>query len=284
MRACLALGLLVWSSIASAADPWPRSPTLSDYADGTQGPYAPRGGTTVDSTRCAGGDSGTELVIEQTRATMPQHDVDLGRTKITLRKDGKSLVEATVSELWECLTYLPSTHRFVLTSTNEHGVKVTLRALVYLDVAQATFVDSVFDSLQFEASSSLLGPDGHYLALIGVRSKNQKERAALFALDLLHDKLALLGPAPAPPPFSKEELETVRMNAMHAMSKEAQESGDYVEMSYGWDAPERMYTEPDQKLFHFADPSTLEVSYGNDTYAKRSAKRRVRRFDLAAKR
>jgi hypothetical protein len=259
--------MLAWSGAARAAEHGPKSPTIADYASATTAPYAPEGGTKLEIKRCGDGHD-SELEIEQTRALMPQHDVDLGRTKITLRHGKKIVAEARVSELWECLVYLPSTHRFVITSTNEHGTKVSLRALVFLDARDGSFADSVFDALEFEASSGKLGPDSRYLALIGVRSKNLSERSALFVLDLEADKLTKLGAAPAPPPFNDEERQWAR------------EHSDAVYFMYGWDAPERSYVELPPEILRFTDATTLLVSYGKDSYRQRSTQRHIRRFAL----
>jgi hypothetical protein len=240
------------------------STTIRDYADGIDRPYAPMGGTQVGTTRCSGPD--TTLVIEETRARMPQHDVDLGRTRFELHDaQNKILASQRVAELWDCLEYLPSTRRYVLTSTNEHGTRVSLRALVYLDARDGRFHDSAFEQTDFEAMSSKLGPDGRWLALVGARTKNQNEKTALFALDLEHDRLIRLGPAPAPPPMSQDAL---------SFSKDA------VDMSWAWGAPERSYEELAPDILRFVDAHALEVSYGADTAHRRVKQRRVKRYPL----
>ena len=146
--------LLLSAALPASAERWPQSPTITAYSEGAAAPYDPSGGVWTETARCGEG-AATYLECRTTRAKTPQHDVDLGKTTLILRsRDGRELLTETVTELWECLSFDARTHRYVLVSKNEHGTKVTLRALVYLDEEKRTFSDSVFDAESFEAAAA----------------------------------------------------------------------------------------------------------------------------------
>ncbi len=240
------------------------SPTINGYAEGAAGRYAPSGGTTVVTESAVG--QTTELDLEQTRAKIPQHDVDLGRTEIILRDaHGAELLRTRVAELWERLTFNPRTHRHVVVSKNEHGVKITLRALVYVDEDKKDFVESVFDQKQFEAEVALLGPDGRYLALIGAPTA-ESQKASLYVLDLDRDALWRLDDPPAPPPLPAKIL----------ADKEEAENG------YAWEAPERHFGPIEPEIMSFVDAHTLRASYGKDDPRHRAKTRHEKRWDLSS--
>ncbi|MEW6515386.1 MAG: hypothetical protein AB1439_00590 [candidate division FCPU426 bacterium] len=246
----------------SSARDWPESRTATIYSQGARIPYLPSGGTESKPSTCQG--ASTQLRITQVLAKMPRHDVDLGRTTLTLLSlDGKKeLLKETFTEVWECLGYNPTAKRYVLITKNEHGTKVTLRGLVYLEENPARFKDSVFGEKQFEAAASLPGPDGNYLALIG--APEGEDTYKLYVLNLVADKLQLLGDAPGPPPLTKEDLEWP----------------EALDMMAAWEAPERHYTELEPGIWSFTNPSTLQVSYGKDTYKARNKKRSIKTWDL----
>ena len=236
------------------------------YASGTKVPYLAFGGVKVERSTVDG--ATTTLEVEQTIARVPRHDVDLGRTRLLLRNRATKAVlfDETFNELWECLGYNPRTRRYLIISKNEHGVKVTLRGLVYVDENKAAFIDSVFGKDQFHAVSSLYEPTGGILALIGWKDTETGRNAPvrLYAFDTTTDVLVELGPPPAPPPLTAEDLK-------YPMARE---------MLGPWIAPERHYTELDPTIWRFTSPTTLEVSYGRDTFRKRSPRRTIKRFDL----
>jgi hypothetical protein len=260
--AALALLLAAGASPASAAN-WPQSPTITAYSSGALAPYLPRGGVVASAARCGSGAS-TYLECETTRARTPQHDVDLGRTTLILRsRDGRELLRETVAEIWECLGFDARTRRYVLVSKNEHGTKVTLRALVYLDEDQKTFQDSAFDREEFEAVAALPGPEVRFLALIGAPSASDKPYE-LYALDLDRDALRRLGPPPAPPPLPVEDLS----------------GGDSTAELWPWESPDRWFTELEAGVWSFVDARTLRVSYGQDTRERRAKKRKPKTWKL----
>jgi hypothetical protein len=258
----LTLCLAIPASVNARA--WPESRTATVYSEGNRLPYLPMGGTIVNRNSCSG--EYTILESVQTLAKIPRHDVDMGRTRLVLRtKDGKILLDETLNEVWECLGYNPRTRRYLVTSTNEHGVKVTLRGLVYIDETSAVFKESMFGKRQFHAVSSLYKSDSGYLALIGWgQGEGEEEDVQLYALDTNTDQLKVLGTAPAPPPLSPEERK----------SREARL------MLWPWNAPERHYTKLDESIWSFTDSGTLRVSYGPDTIRKRSKQRTEKRWDL----
>lgn len=256
---------------------WSESKTASAYAEGAQRPYLPRGGTSVEHLTCEG--STTVLELVHTKATIPQHDVDLGRTRIILHAKadgvpsrdggmagGKVILDETLAEVWECLGFNPRTRRYVLTSTSELGVKVTLRGLVYLDENAVTFKDSVFGRRQVRAVSSLYQPTSGYLALVATaEGEHKRDTVRLYVLDTETDQLKALGNPPAPPPLDAQ-LRNDRQAIM---------------MMWPWDSPECHYTEMDATIWSFVDASTLRVSYGRDTVKARAKRRTEKRWDLA---
>jgi hypothetical protein len=172
------------------------------------------------------------------------------------------LLKEMLKEIWECIGFSVQTRKYLIISKNEHGVKVTLRGLVYLDEAKAVFQDSIFGRLHFEATASLYSPDGTYLALIGV--PEGKDIYRLYVLNTISDELREIGEPPAPPPLTAEELDN--QDAKHMMGP--------------WEAPERHYTEMEQGIWEFTDPHTLRVSYGKDSLKRRSKKRTIKEWDL----
>lgn len=246
----------------SWAEVWPESPTATHYSEAAKKPYTPGGGTEEAKAACKGG--ATQLQISQVRAKLPKHDMDLGQTTLTLLGgDGqKQLLQDKFAELWDCLGYNAKAKRYVLVSKNEHGVKVTLRGLVYLEENPPRFRESNFGFRQFEAAASLLSPDGTYLALIGAPAGKDEYR--LYVLNLVTDQLLTLGQAPAPPPLTKEELA----------------SPEAADMMGAWEAPERHYAELEKEIWSFDSPGMLKVSYGKDTLQARGAKRTTVTYDL----
>lgn len=257
---------------------WSESQTATAYAEGAQRPYLPRGGTRVEHLTCEGSTTVLELVY--TKATIPQHDVDLGRTRILLHAKvdgapsrdggfagGKVLLDETFAEVWECLGFNPRTRRYVLTSISELGVKVTLRGLVYLDENAVTFKESVFGRRQVRAVSSLYQPTSGYLALVAA-AEGKRERddtVKLYVLDTESDQLKVLGNPPAPPPLDAR----------------LRNDRDAIMMMWPWDSPECHYTEMDATIWSFVDAATLRVSYGRDTAKVRAKRRTSKQWDLA---
>jgi hypothetical protein len=241
---------------------WPESQMATVYSRGTLMPYLPIGGTELRKTTCKG--LSTILEIRQTVAKFPRHDVDMGRTELITYSlaDRKVLLKETLKEIWECIGFNTQTQKYLIISKNEHGVKVTLRGLVYLDEAKAAFQDSIFGRLHFEATASLYGPDGKYLALIG--APEGKEIYRLYVLNTISDELREIGEPPAPPPLTPTDLD----------------NQDAVQMMGPWEAPERHYTELEQGIWEFTDPHTLRVSYGKDSLKRRSKERIIKEWDL----
>jgi hypothetical protein len=260
----------------AVARPWSESQTATVYSEAAKRPYHPRGGTRVERSICEG--STTVLEVVRTEAKIPQHDVDLGRTRLILRakeamsttrdggaQTGKVLLDETLTELWECLAYNPRARRYALTSVNEHGVKVTLRGFVYLDEKAVAFKESVFGRRGLHAVSSLYQAASGFLALVAVAEDEGTEASfKLYVLDTDSDQLKPLGEPPAPPPLSPE----------------LRKDREAVMMMWPWDEPECHYTQLDDAIWSFAGPTTLRVSYGRDTAKARAKRRTEKRWDL----
>jgi hypothetical protein len=259
----LAVGL---DTTSANARPWPESNMATAYAARATSPYVPSGGVKVERATVEG--SVTTLELEQTAANHPRHDVDMGRTRVVLRNRETQaiLIDETLTELWECLGFNPRTGRYLIVSKNESGVKVTLRGLLYVDEPKAAFIDSIFGNDHFHAVASLYESGSGVLALIGWKDTGAGRHAQvrLYALHTSIDVLVELGPPPAPPPLSSEELRLPMAS----------------DMVWPWHAPERHYTELGPGIWRFANPTRLDVSYGPDTVRKRSPRRWIKRFDL----
>jgi len=261
----------------ASARSWPESKTATTYAEGARLPYLPRGGTRVERSTCEG--STTVLEVVRTVAKIPQHDVALGRTRLILRAKaaspstsrdatvpaGEVLLVETLTEVWECLAYNRRTRRYVITSVNEHGVKQSMRGLVYIDETAATFEESVFGRRGLHAVSSVYQPASGFLALIAtVEDEGEDGAFELYVLDTDTDRLKALGEPPAPPPLER------------ALRKDRQA----IMMMWPWEAPESHYTPLDAAIWGFADATTLRVSYGRDTAKARAKRRKEQRWDL----
>lgn len=227
-------------------------------------PFQPVGGTKLTEKTCLG--LSTALEIRQIMATIPRHDEDLGRTELIVRAldDRKVLMEETLREIWECLGFNVKTRKYLVVAKNEQGVKIAMRGLMYLDEAKASFQDSVFGKLHFEATASLYSPGGVYLALIG--APEGKDECRLYVLNTILDELREIGQPPAPPPLTAEELA----------------NRDAKRMTGPWEAPERHYTELEKGIWAFTAPHTLRVSYGKDTLRHRNKVRTIKEWDLRA--
>lgn len=259
--ALLAVILLLLPSQSMGRE-WPESEMATIYSRGTLTPYLPMGGTELRKITCKG--LSTILEIRQTVAKIPRHDVDMGRTELIIYSlaDLKVLLKETLKEIWECIGFNAQTRKYLIISKNEHGVKVTLRGLVYLDELKAAFQDSIFGKLHFEATASLYGPDGTYLALIG--APERKDTYRLYVLNTTSDDLREIGEPPAPPPLTAADLD----------------NQDAEHMTGPWEAPERHYTELEHGIWEFTDPHTLRVSYGKDSLKRRSKNRLIKEWKL----
>jgi hypothetical protein len=256
--------ILLGVPLQGMARDWPESQMATSYSRGTGSSYLPVGGTRLRETTCTG--LSTVLEVRQTVAKIPRHDVDMGRTELIIRslKDKKTIMREVLKEGWECLGFNMQTRKYLIISKNEHGVKVTLRGLMYLDEAKAAFQDSVFGKQHFEATASLYSPDGNYLALIG--APEGKDIYRLYVLNTCSDQLQEIGEPPAPPPLTDADMEYP----------------DAEYMMGSWEAPERHYTELENGIWEFTAPHILSVSFGKDTVKYRSTDRKSKECDLHA--
>jgi hypothetical protein len=254
--------ILFWLPSQSIAREWPESHMATVYSRGTLAPYLPTGGTKLRETTCTG--LSTVLEVRQIMAKIPRHDMDMGRTELIIhsRADKKVLLKETLKEVWECLGFNVQKRKYIIISKNEHGVKVTMRGLVYLDEAKAAYQDSIFGKLHFEATASLYSPDGTYLALIG--APEGKDIYSLYVLNTISDELREIAEPPAPPPLTAADLD----------------NQDAEQMAGPREAPERHYTEMEKGIWEFTAQHTLRVSYGKDSLKHRSKDRIIKEWDL----
>jgi hypothetical protein len=241
---------------------WPESQMATTYSEGTGAPYLPMGGAKLRETTCTG--HSTVFEVRQTVAKIPRHDVGMGSTELIVRslKDNTIIIREILKEVWECLGFNTQTRKYLIISKNEHGVKVTLRGLMYFNEAKAAFQDSVFGKQHFEAVASLYSPDGNYLALIG--APEGRDSCSLYILNTISDQLQEIGKPPAPPPLTAADMEYP--DAEHIMGT--------------WESPERNYTELEKGIWEFSPPHMLRVSYGKDSLRHRNKDRTMKEWNL----
>jgi hypothetical protein len=258
----LLASVLLWFPFQSMAHEWPKSKASTTYTEETWESYGPLGGTELRKTTHMGLD--TVLEVYQKVARIPRHDIDMGMTKLIMysRDNKKVLLTEVFTDVWECLGFNMQTRKYLIIAKSEHGVKITLRGLLYIDERKAVFQGSVFGKQCFEATASLYSPDGNYLALIG--APEGRDMYGLYVFNTISDQLQEIGEPPAPPPLAAEDLEYP----------------DAEDMRGPWEAPERHYTELEKEIWEFMDPHTLRVSYGKDSLKHRSKDRTIKEWDL----
>lgn len=260
---CLFFGSLLTCLTTTFAAQWPESKIVRNYSSGAQPPFNVSDETRQYNSRCGKGIT-TYLECSWELAKIPRHDVELGKTELVLRSvhDDKILLREKFNEVWDCLTFNPRTRKYLLGSKNEHGVKVSLRGLVYLDEQKAIFQDTIFGKQGFEASSGKLSPDGRYLVFVA--SSSEEPAHGLYVMDSDTDTFQFLGTPPAPPPL---ELEN-------------QADRETVSRSWAWESSERSYTDLEPSILKFSEPHVLQVSFGKDSFRQRGKNRTIKVWNL----
>jgi hypothetical protein len=113
-------------------------------------------------------------------------------------------------------------------------------------------------------------PDLSYIAFVG--RKNGYTTWRLYVLAIKLDSIRDLGKAPPPPPFSKDELQSIQQMIEPG-------SGRTPNSDWSWEMMQSTESlEP--SVCRWTSPHVLRVSYGKDTWKRRATKRVVRVWKL----
>jgi hypothetical protein len=194
----------------------------------------------------------------------PQHDADLGATRIELEALAPGAAPARIWDkagVWRPLAYVEATGTHLLAGLFERGAWLPIDVLVYVDEQTGAWRDSHVQRTRWMAMAAVAGPGGRYVAFIA--DAGGDAGFELQVLDTREDVLVRAGDAPSPPPAGRCEPE--------------------AEEFFGWGTPPADgYVDLDPGILVFADEQTLVVSYGVDRCAQRATQRRERRWDLPA--
>jgi hypothetical protein len=200
---------------------------------------------------------------------MLRHDCDdYGHTTITLlSKDGSLLFKKELDDNISCLGYSHERHAFILGSTGEcHSYPATV-SVRYVPEDKPGLVSSKSFNGKYIAVESIPSPDLRFIVFVGHRWEPPIWR--LYVLDTSLDTVRLLGKAPEPAPFSKEDIARKQ-----AGSNPNDHQDPCMDWQWGW-APS---LEPG--ICKFIAPHVLQVSYGKDTCRYRSKNRIIQKWKL----
>ena len=218
--------------------------------------------TTVHAAQCG---NGTRTSLQSERINVPRilrHDQPIGQTRLVLRTEpgGKILWSDDYEGIWFCIGFNKDIKAYVVGGIFEVGAWLPMWAIRYLPENGKSLKPAAFDRSRYLALRVIPSPHIKYIVFIG---GIEWDVGHLQVLDVEHDTITTLGPAPAPPPsdFCSEE-----------------EPFDWGGC-FG-DA----YQDMEPGIIRFVSEDVLEVSYGADTRKSRAKKRKLRRFKLGVSR
>ncbi|CAN5658772.1 hypothetical protein BH10CYA1_BH10CYA1_56140 [soil metagenome] len=217
------------------------------------------------------GDS-TTLSIATDMTGMRHDGNDYGKTIVSLRsKGGKVFFSQEINDNFECLGYGRTRRAYILQTEGERISYRVVVAFSYLSELQPKICN--FDSFVGEYIAAIEAvvpsPDLRYVVFVG-QKKSSPDKWRLYALDTKYDRIQLIGKAPDPPPFLSDEIESVK-----SMCSE----GNAMPSHWNWMMMHSSaHLEP--AVCRFVSNNVLQVSYGRDSWARRSKKRLIRRYTL----
>lgn len=197
----------------------------------------------------------------------PHHNGDQGKAHFILahKESSTTLWEETLPGEGVCFGYNLRRRAHLIGIQKEHGIGVRITDLYYIDEVKAKRSPSLLKQAKLEAFVALPGPELRFIALIALEGND----TFLYALDVEKSLIRKLGKAPLPPPLTAQERDGAKA---HPESEAA---------PWEWMASYRdSQIELDPGIMVFKNPSTLEVSYGNDSAEHRASNREVVVWDL----
>jgi hypothetical protein len=205
---------------------------------------------------CARGTS-TTLWLSSKFPALPRHDGPEGESRFEVRAQGKAVGAVALPGGGRCHGFSPEAHAYVVSSVHERGMLLPIASLELLG-EDGKVRTTAFERDEHEAFALVTSASRRWVAFIGDDARHEGSMK-LFALDVVTDRIRLLGPAPAPPP--------------------AREGPRKRSWRWGVDGEEG-YADIEPDVLRF-DGEVLRASYGADTSRSRAKARRVRLFDLA---
>jgi len=207
----------------------------------------------------------SQLRVQTTEMAM--HDGTYGAARLELRAlaGGKPIATKRLEGTWKVLCYVAARRAFLIGGQFEIGAWLPLDDLQFVDEGTGALTRSrVTADGGWIAFAAVPGPEGRFVAAVGIFRRDQSFSAGRFRLqlyDAVQDALYDVGrpPAPAPDPDAVYD-----------------DDG-----GWDWGDPIDGLTEMDPGTIVFSDPHTLQVSYGADTRKRRARQRQTKSWDLA---
>lgn len=215
----------------------------------------------------------TVLSLQTEMNGMRHEGHDWGKSSISLRsKTGKVLLSKEIADNYTCLGYSTARHAYILQTLGERISYRVVVAFSYVPEVKADlfYFNSFTGVGKYVASPEGIvpGPQLRYIAFVGQHKGAVDDSRRLYALDTKRDKVILVGKAPDPPPFGVDEV------------KRLKELGRSVDpMDWDW-MMMQSYSKLEPTICRFISTNVLQVSYGKDSWRRRSKKRQVRRYTL----
>jgi len=203
----------------------------------------------------------TTLAIRVAEA--PVHDRSFGKTRIELSGIGKETIKKhEIEGMWRAAGFQTRTKEYVLLGEFGMGAWLPITSIAYLDERTGSLRYSTALSDGWYAFAAVSSKDMKYIAFAGGRR--------LWVLHTATDSMKSAGRTPQPPPVTEDFcLSSIR------------NSERLGEWTWG-DICVDGYLEMDPGIITFASEDTLKVSYGKDSFEKRSKKRTTKTIDLQA--
>lgn len=215
----------------------------------------------------------TVLSLQTEMNGMRHEGHDYGKSTISLKsKTGKVLLSKEIADNYTCLGYSTARRAYILQTLGERISYRVVVAFSYVPEVKAdVFYFNSFTGVEKYVASPegiVPGPQLRYIAFVGQDKGAVDDSWRLYVLDTKRDKVILLGKAPDPPPFGADEVKLFK------------DQGRNVDpMDWNWMMMQSC-SELEPTVCRFISANVLQVSYGRDSWRRRSKKRQVRIYTL----
>lgn len=206
---------------------------------------------------------GTRTTLSVTPLAMPKEDGPAGQTTLELKPSaGGSAKVRVLDGLWVGLGFAKERKAYVLAGQFQRGAYLPITTVEYLGETGGPPRGSKCCGDGWMALAAVPGPGTRYIVFVGGEDGTVNE---LQVLDTLRDRMKTLGAPPLPPPLPRAEWSSA-------------EGQSWQWGGYGSDG----LTPFDPGIIRFVGQDVLRVSFGSDTFRRRSKKRAVRTWKLSA--
>ena len=203
--------------------------------------------------------SATILTIRVTE--LPVHDKSYGKSRLEISGGGNTPQRThEIEGVWHSAGFQTATKVFVLFGEFEMGAWLPITSIAYIDEKTGSLRYSKAAPDDWYAFSAIPSNDTRYIVFAGGKQ--------LWVLQTESDVMKGAGRTPQPPPQTDDFCTSAIKDSDRAK-----------EWTWG-DTCADGSLKMDAGIITFPARDTLKVSYGNDTFQKRSPKRSVRLIDL----